>query len=238
MGPIVSTFPARPQRHMGRKASLLGALLHVPSTHKNEATDPSTRSRAILRRQFIGLVDDSRARYLEDLGMSDTESPKEATRPKTGSPIEVAPAGSTSDLPRPANRRLAAWISLLVVLFATGAFLVIRPDLPPRTDFDAISRLVASNAIMNMELRKDTLTVTKRSGERLRLEGITTDQYRRLQPIEFRRLVAISPSNNLWSLATELAAIASSIVPALVGAALALVAQTILRRRRMRPAAG
>jgi len=117
-------------------------------------------------------------------------------------------------------------------------FLVIRPDLPPRTDFDAISRLVASNAIMNMELRGDTLTVTKRSGERLRLEGITTDQYRRLQPIEFRRLVAISPSNNLWSLATELAAIASSIVPALVGAALALVAQTILRRRRMRPAAG
>lgn len=116
--------------------------------------------------------------------------------------------------------------------------MVARPDLPPRTDFDTVSRLAASHAIMNMEVRGDTLTVTKRSGERLRLEGITTDQYQRLQSAEARRLVVISPSNAVWSLIAALAPIAISVLPGVLGAATVLVVQAIVRRRQIRPAPG
>lgn len=172
--------------------------------------------------------------------MSDMGFANQGPAPGTGSPIgsEVAPAGPISALHRPVRRRLVASIALGALVLATGAFLMIRPDLPPRTDFDSVSRLVASNQIMDMELRGDTLTLMMRSGARLRLESITTDEYRRLQPAGFHRLVVVSPSNSLWSVATELAMVGAAMIPAMLGASIVLVVQAILRRRQVRSATG
>lgn len=121
---------------------------------------------------------------------------------------------------------------------ASCAFVVIRPDLPPRTDLDTVLRLVESQAVGSLELRDDTLTVTKRNGDRLRLEGITTDQYRRLQPVEFRRLVVVSPANGLVSLAHGIAAVTLWLVPGVLGAVVLLGAKAILRWRPRRSARG
>jgi hypothetical protein len=186
------------------------------------------------------LVDDIRVRCVEYLDMSDTESPKAPTTSDVGSSTgsEVARSGPKSNRARPAVRRLAGWTGLVLGVVVAAALLLTRPDLPPRTNFETVSGLAASHAIMNMEVRGDTLTVTKRNGQRLRLEGITTDQYRRLQPAEPRRLVVVSPSNALGSLATELAPIATSVLPGVLGAATVLVVQAIMRRCQMRPARG
>lgn len=130
-------------------------------------------------------------------------------------------------------------VALMVLgVAASCAFVVIRPDLPPRTDLDTVLRLVESQAVGSLELRDDTLTVTKRNGDRLRLEGITTDQYRRLQPVEFRRLVVVSPANGLVSLAHGIAAVTLWLVPGVLGAVVLLGAKAILRWRPRRSARG
>ena len=165
---------------------------------------------------------------------------KGTVAPKNTPPAEpeIPPAGPKSDAAKPTRRVLAGAALLVLVVFATGAFLAVRPDLPPRADLTTVSRLLAANEVTLLDLRGETLTVTERSGERLRVEGVTYDSFQPIKLVALSRSLAISTSaNDPWSLTTELAMIATSVLPLLLlGAALLLVARAIRRPPRVRPA--
>lgn len=65
---------------------------------------------------------------------------KGAAAPKNIPPAEpeIPPAGPKSEVAKPARRVLAGAVLLVLVVFATGAFLATRPDLPPRADLDTM----------------------------------------------------------------------------------------------------
>jgi len=126
---------------------------------------------------------------------------------------------------------------LVLVVFATGAFLAARPDLPARADLPTVSRLLAANEVTLLDLRGETLTLTERSGERLRVEGVNYDSFQPIMLVAIDRSVTTSVSNDPWSLTTELGMIATSVLPLLLlGAALLLVARAIRRPPRVRAA--
>jgi DNA-binding CsgD family transcriptional regulator len=151
---------------------------------------------------------------------------------------EIPPPGPKSDAAKPTRRVLAGAALLVLVVFATGAFLATRPDLPPRADLATVSRLLAANEVTLLDLRGETLTLTERSGERLRVEGVTYDSFQPIELVAISRSVTTSTSaNDPWSLTIELAMIATSVLPLLLlGAALLLVARAIRRPPRVRPA--
>jgi Response regulator containing a CheY-like receiver domain and an HTH DNA-binding domain len=163
-----------------------------------------------------------------------TGAPKDVPPPQS----QTSPAGASPKLAKPDRRVLAGVVVVLLMAFATGAFLVTRPDLPPRTDVDTISALMAGNQITNLELRGQTLTVTQRSGERLRVENLSNDQWLRIQPGPNRRLVNFSASSDPQSFATDVAMFATSVLPLIAsGAALVLVVRATRRPLRGSPAA-
>jgi len=165
---------------------------------------------------------------------------KGTVAPKNTPPAEpeIPPAGPKSEVAKPGRRVLAGVALLSLLVFATGAFLAVRPDLPPRADLTTVSRLLAANEVTLLDLRGETLTLTERSGERLRVEGVTYDSFQPIKLVALSRSLAISTSaNDSWSLTTELAMIATSVLPLLLlGAALLLVARAIRRPPRVRPA--
>ena len=165
---------------------------------------------------------------------------KGTVAPKNTPPAEpeIPPAGPKSEVAKPGRRVLAGVALLSLLVFATGAFLAARPDLPPRADLTTVSRLLAANEVTLLDLRGETLTLTERSGERLRVEGVTYDSFQPIKLVALSRSLAISASaNDPWSLTTELAMIATAVLPLLLlGAALLLVARAIRRPPRVRPA--
>lgn len=149
----------------------------------------------------------------------------------------IPPSGPKSDAAKPTRRVLAGAALLVLVVFATGAFLAARPDLPPRADLATVSRLLAANEVTLLDLRGETLTLTERSGERLRVEGVTYDSFQPIMLVAIGRSVTTSASSDPWSLTTELGMIGTSVLPLLLlGAALLLVARAIRRPPRVRPA--
>jgi DNA-binding CsgD family transcriptional regulator len=166
---------------------------------------------------------------------------KGTVAPKNTPPAEpeIPPAGPKCEVAKPGRRVLAGVALLSLLVFATGAFLAVRPDLPPRADLTTVSRLLAANEVTLLDLRGETLTVTERSGERLRVEGVTYDSFQPIKLVALSRSLAIttSASNDPWSLTTELAMIATAVLPLLLlGAALLLVVRAIRRPPRVRPA--
>ena len=150
---------------------------------------------------------------------------------------EIPLPGPKSEGAKPTRRVRAGAALLVLVVFATGAFLAARPDLPARADLATVSRLLAANEVTLLDLRGETLTLTERSGERLRVEGVTYDSFQPIELVAISRSVTISASSNPWSLTTELGMIATSLLPLLLlGAALLLVARAIRRPPRVRPA--
>ena len=150
---------------------------------------------------------------------------------------EVAPPGPKSDTAKPTRRVLAGAALVVLMVFATGAFLAARPDLPPRADLATVSRLLAANEVTLLDLRGETLTLTERSGERLRVEGVTFDSFQPIALVAIGRSVTVSASSDPSSLTTEVAIIATSVLPLLLlGAALLLVVRAIRRPPRVRPA--
>jgi len=150
---------------------------------------------------------------------------------------EIPAPGPKSDAAKPTRRVLAGAAVLVLMVFATGAFVATRPDLPPRADLATVSRLLAANEVTLLDLRGETLTLTERSGERLRVEGVTYDTFQPIELVAISRSVTISASNDPWSLTTELGMIATSVLPLLLlGVALLLVARAIRRPPRVRPA--
>lgn len=129
---------------------------------------------------------------------------------------EIPPSGLKSEVAKLDRRVLAGAVLLLLVVFATGAFLAARPDLPPRADLATVSRLLAANEVTLLDLRGETLTLTERSGERLRVEGVAYDSFQPIELVAIRRSVTTSASNDPWSLSTELAMIATSVLPLLL----------------------
>lgn len=150
---------------------------------------------------------------------------------------EIPVPGPKSDGAKPTRRVRAGAALLVLVVIAAGAFLAARPDLPPRADLATVTRLLAVNEVTLLDLRGETLTLTERSGERLRVEGVTYDSFQPIELVALSRSVTISASNEPWSLTTELGMIATSLLPLLLlGAALLLVARAIRRPPRVRPA--
>jgi DNA-binding CsgD family transcriptional regulator len=163
-----------------------------------------------------------------------TAPPKDVPPP----PSEVLPAGPSPKAAKPGRRVLAGVVVVLLVVFATGAFLVTRPDLPPRTDFDTISELMASGGITSVELRGQTLTVTLRGGDRLRVENVSNEQWLRIQPGPDRRLINFSATSDLQLFATDVAMFATAVLPLVaLGTAMVLVVWLTRRPLRGRPTA-
>jgi DNA-binding CsgD family transcriptional regulator len=136
------------------------------------------------------------------------------------------------------RRRLVGGASvLLLAVCAAVVFFATRPDLPPRSDLDTVSRLLAANEITLLDLHGETLTVTERSGETVRVEGVTAARFQPIERVALANGVALSASSDSWSLATELAMMAGALLPLLLLlAVLLLVARAIRRPPRVRPA--
>jgi DNA-binding CsgD family transcriptional regulator len=150
---------------------------------------------------------------------------------------EVPGPGPKSDASKPTRRVLTGAAVLVLIVFATTAFLAVRPDLPPRADLATVSRLLAANDVTLLDLRGETLTLTERSGERLRVDGVTYDSFQPLELVAISRSVTISESSDPSSLTTELGMIATSVLPLLLlGVVLLLVVRAIRRPPRVRPA--
>ncbi len=163
-----------------------------------------------------------------------TAAPRHVPSP----PSEIPPAGASPKVAKHDRRVLAGVAVVLLVVFATGAFLVTRPDLPRRTDFDTISELMAGNQITSFELQGQTLTVTQRGGDRLRVENVSNDQWLRIQPGPYRRGINFSARSDPQSFATDVAMFATSVLPLVaLGAALVLAVRLTRGPFRGRPAA-
>lgn len=84
--------------------------------------------------------------------------------------------------PRRPRRRI---VLLGLVLVGTGALLVaafsvVRPDLPPRSDFGFVSQLVAAGKVASLDLYNTTLIVRERTGGAVRVEGVTLEEWQGL----------------------------------------------------------
>ena len=155
---------------------------------------------------------------------------------KTVPSAEPANPPARSDPARPGRRVVAGVAVLVLLVVAAGAFLVTRPDLPPRADLTAVSQLLAAHEVTVLDLRGDTLTVTKRSGERLLVDGVTQDQFQPLEALAFGSSVTTSVSSEPWSFSTEMAIVVTAVLPViLIGVALLVVVRTVRRPPRIRP---
>lgn len=131
----------------------------------------------------------------------------------------IGPSGPTPDAAKPRSPRRAMGVITALSFSLLVAFVVVRPDLPPSSDLVTVSRLVAANEVAQLDLHGDTLTVTERSGERLRVEGVTLDQFQPIQQAGLARLVGITAGNNPFSLTTGIVMIVTSVLPLLLAAA-------------------
>ncbi|HVA75117.1 MAG TPA: helix-turn-helix transcriptional regulator [Acidimicrobiales bacterium] len=129
---------------------------------------------------------------------------------------------------------LAAVVAAAVV---AGAFLVLRPDLPPRSDLGTVSRLVSSGQVTDLSLVGERLTVTEVNGQRLRVEGVNDDRLllaaASLAQAEGRP-ISVSRTGGASEIA-QLAILASALLPPIV---VVVIAGLVLRAlgRRFPPA--
>ena len=70
------------------------------------------------------------------------------------------------------------WLMLAAALVVVlAAFLMVRPDLPPRTDLSIVVRLLDEGKLRTLNLRGDTLTVVEANGDQLRVEGVSAADF-------------------------------------------------------------
>lgn len=150
----------------------------------------------------------------------------------------TAPLDGASPTPRRLGRRSVAALAITFLALAGGlAFVVVRPDLPPRTDLAAVAGLVSGGQVASLDLHGDTLLVTTTDGRRFRVEGADPAAIRTLQTAA----IAITPTTVSVSgggdtLATTVAMIAISFVPpALVLVAMLLAVRWLRRPPRPKP---
>jgi DNA-binding CsgD family transcriptional regulator len=137
---------------------------------------------------------------------------------------------------RPGRGALSGVAALALLVVAAGAFLVTRPHLPPRADLATVSQLLAAHDVTLLDLRGETLTVTKRSGEHLSVDGVTQDRFQPLEALAVGSSVATSLSSEPRSFPTEMAIVVTTVLPLMfIGVAVLVVVRTVRRPPRIRP---
>ena len=126
---------------------------------------------------------------------------------------------------------LLATLALLVVVVASAALVVSQLALPRQSDLTTISQLVASDAVEKLDLSGSTLTVTQKNGNVLRVESVSADEFQQLATTASQSGVAIhASSGSQASWVSQLAFLATLVLPVLVIAAILLIVMWIIRR--------
>ena len=147
--------------------------------------------------------------------------------PEAAGPL-AEPAGS----PPPRRRRFRSSLvaGVILALGAALAFLVLRPDLPPRTDLATVSGLIAEGGVTSLDLRGDTLFVTTADGRHYRVEGADATT---AQALQAAALAAgqVSVSGGGDTLATNVAIVATAVAPLVLLLGFGLLLLTWFRSR-------
>ena len=150
----------------------------------------------------------------------------------------------SAETARPRRRRVwaVAVPTILVLALSAVAFLSLRPDLPPATNFATVSQLVAQGQATNLDLRGDTLFVATADGRNYRVDGVGEAAFRDLFAQAMKSSgttvqVSISGGSSA-SLAVSIIVFVSEMLPLVILLLGALVAFRWLHRPpRLRPAA-
>lgn len=150
-----------------------------------------------------------------------------------------------SDKPGPPADRAGSRRRRRIVLFGAGillvgaatAFLYVRPDLPPRTELTAVIELVATGQVSDLSVVDESLIVTRRNGERERVDHLSDAQMESLwaSAIAWARAEPgkpISMRKGGSGLLSQLAILATALLPTiLVLLGVGLLLRTLRRRR-------
>ena len=115
---------------------------------------------------------------------------------------------------------------------AVAAFMVMRPDLPPRTDIGSVERALATGQVGRVDLVGDTLTVRYRDGGQYRVEPVEIGSAR------FKAWEVAYPDVSFTATnATRVDLLVEALVPALLPPILlaTVVVWAIRRSRRATP---
>lgn len=133
----------------------------------------------------------------------------------------------------PRRRRLLSMLLAVAVLIA-AVFLWTRPDLPPRTDLEGVSNLVAENRVSRLALQGNTLTVTLTDGSRVRVEGVDVAQAAPIQEAAIARSPStIEATYEPSTIQTQLVMLAISLMPVGLLVVLAIIVAQLLRGSRL-----
>ena len=128
-------------------------------------------------------------------------------------------------------RALVATLTFLVAVVAVALFVAWQLALPRQTDLGHVSQLITSNAVEKLDLSGSTLTVTEKNGELLRVESVTADTFQQIQTAAVDAGVAVhASSGSQASPLSQLAFIATFLLPVVVIAVLLLVVVRLIRR--------
>ena len=128
-------------------------------------------------------------------------------------------------------RALLATLTFLVAVVAVALFVASQLALPSQTDLRYVSQLITSNAVEKLDLSGSTLTVTEKNGELLRVESVTADTFQQIQTAAVDAGVAVHVSSGSQaSPLSQLAFIATLLLPVVVIAVLLLVVVRLIRR--------
>lgn len=151
-----------------------------------------------------------------------------------GSLGTVRPKTEPDHEPMPRFRRYpvrwAAVVAVAGVALVLVALAVMRPDLPPQTDFGSVSVLLSERQVASLDLRGDRLFVTTVEGTRYRVDGVAPSAVEELQALAATQGVGVSAGGDTDG--NILLMGASSILPAVGLVALALAAIWVIRSHR------
>jgi DNA-binding CsgD family transcriptional regulator len=151
-----------------------------------------------------------------------------APAPDAAGALPFEPAGSP---PRRRRRLRSALVAgTVVALGAALAFLVLRPDLPPRTDVATVSGLIAEGQVTSLDLRGDTLFVATADGRHYRVEGAGAATAETLQAAALAT-GGVSVSGGGDTLATSVAIVVTAVAPLVLLLVGVLLLGTWLRGR-------
>ncbi len=127
------------------------------------------------------------------------------------------------------HRRIAYALGAMVVVLVSG-FLMLRPDLPPRKDLAAVSRLLDAGRLTDIGLDGETLTAVDVNQDRVRVEGVSETDFVRLMQGAIRAHVNVSVTGGESSPAQLTIGVVAMLLPLLaLVVAVALVVRIVRR---------
>ncbi len=109
--------------------------------------------------------------------------------PSSPAPEAAIPPARPRGAP-PWSRLIVAVVAVTVVL-SGAVFAIWRPDLPPRTSLDNVSRLLSQHRVSQLDLSGPDLTVTTTDGQHLLVQGVSPAAFGSLRATE---IAATDPS--------------------------------------------